>query len=340
MTPRLLVALTFPLLLAAGLGMGGCSALAPTPAVPDSSAAEAFPRPADGEFSVMTFNLHQYALQEAAAGSEGSAPKPRPGTDALVEAIRRAAPDVLALQEMGDSAAWTEFKFRLREAGLEYRYEEYLPRDGQSFHLALLSRLPIVARQPHTDDLYTIGPTQFPVQHGFLDVTLEIHPDYHLRLLAADLKSKVFHEYGQAEMRRNEARLLCNHIRAVLDENPAANLLVVGDFGDTPDSRPLREILTYQDKPILFDLRPTDPLGDAWTQRQTDDTHQRVDYMLVNSGLLHETVAAKLYVVRTPGLVAASDHCPLVAIFSAREQGPESAPDLSLRKPADFPQHD
>ena len=118
MTPRLLVALTFPLLLAAGLGMGGCSALAPTPAVPDSSAAEAFPRPADGEFSVMTFNLHQYALQDAAAGSEGSAPKPRPGTDALVEAIRRAAPDVLALQEMGDSAAWTEFKFRLREAGL------------------------------------------------------------------------------------------------------------------------------------------------------------------------------------------------------------------------------
>ena len=82
MTPRLLVALTFPLLLAAGLGMGGCSALAPTPAVPDSSAAEAFPRPADGEFSVMTFNLHQYALQDAAAESEGSAPKPRPGTDA------------------------------------------------------------------------------------------------------------------------------------------------------------------------------------------------------------------------------------------------------------------
>ncbi len=336
MNPRRMVALVIPLLLA-GLGGGGCSALAPVPSTPNPSTGD-FPRPAAGEFSVMTFNLHQYALQSD--GAESHPPAPRPGTEGLVDAIRRVSPDILVVQEMGDTVAWTDFKFRLREAGLDYRYEDYLPREGQTSHLALLSRCPVVARQPHTDDLYTIGPTQFPVQHGFLDVTIEVNPDYQFRLLAAHLKTKVFHEYGQAEMRRNEARLLCNHVRAALDDNPTANLLVVGDFGDIPDSRPLREIQTYQNKPILFDLRPADPLGDAWTQRLPDDTHQRVDYMFVNAGMLNETVVDKLYVVRSAPLAEASDHSPLVAVFAAREQGPESAPDLARHRPPSFPEHD
>ena len=322
-------ALAAPILLA--LLAAGCRPAGPSSAAPARSA---------DRFTVMTFNLNQYALADRDGNADTLEPKPPREADAILAAIRQAAPDILAVQEMGDPAAWADFQARLRAAGLDYPHAEYLRQDPQDRNLALLSRFPIAACRFHTNDTFTIGPGEFPVRRGFIEADIDVHSTYRLRLLVAHLKSKVFHEYGQAEMRRNEARLLCNHIRAVLDENPAANLLVVGDFGDTPDSRPLREILTYQDKPILFDLRPTDPLGDAWTQRQTDDTHQRVDYMLVNSGLLHETVAAKLYVVRTPCLVAASDHCPLVAIFSAREQGPESAPDLSLRKPADFPQHD
>ncbi len=335
MNQRLLVALS--VLLAAGLGLatGGCSALAPAGSPADDDRAEAFPQPAADEFSVMTFNLHRYALQDR---NDGTTPAPRPEAEALIEVIRQAAPHVLAVQEMGDPAAWSDFKYRLRQAGLDYRYEEYLRQDPEDGNLAVLSRHPIVGRQALTNDLYTIGPTQFPVQRGFIELDIEINPAYRFRLLVAHLKSKVFHEYGQAEMRRNEARLLGNHVRAALDANPHVNLLVVGDLNDLPDSRPLREIHTYQGEPLLFDLRPADSFGDAWTLRMDDDVHQRSDFILANAGMLNEVRIDKTYVARVPGLGSASDHRPLVATFVAQERGAESAPDLIGRRPPVFPQ--
>ena len=332
---------SFGLLIGLGLLACGCSRFDGNTSSPSASKATEFPRPAPGEFSVMTFNVHQYALVSPDKNSDTLDPKPREETEALIETIRQVSPDILAVQEMGDPAAWEDFKSRLQKAGLDaYTSEEYLRIDPEDRNIALLSKFPIVARNSHTNDLYTIGPTQFPVLRGFLDVEIEVTPAYRFRLLVAQLKSKVFHEYGQAEMRRNEARLLCNHVRAALAENPDANLLVVGDFNDVPDSRVLREIHTYQEKPILFDLRPVDDAGDAWTQRIPADSHQRVDYVLANAGMLNEALLSKSFALRSPRLLTASDHRPLVAAFVAREQGPESAPDLATRRPPEFPEND
>ncbi|MDD2239586.1 MAG: endonuclease/exonuclease/phosphatase family protein [Kiritimatiellae bacterium] len=341
-TLRATVALScMTLLTAVSLGSAGCSRFATSPGnVPRPPPSAALPRPDAGEFSVMTFNLNHYRLEAPPTASDSLQPVPRPEADALVETIRHAAPDILAVQGMGPPAAWAEFQYRLRAVGLEYRYDDYLPCEDQDIQLGVLSRFPIVARQPHTDDRYTIGPSQFPVLRGFIDITLEPNPDYQIRLLSAHLKSKRFHEYGQAEMRRNEARLLGNHIRAALDEHPNINLLVLGTFNDDPGSRVLRDILTYQDKPVLFDLRPVDEAGDAWTYRTDTDTHLRQDYVLVNRGLLNEVVLAKTGILRSAALLTATDHRPLIATFVAREQAQDQAPDLSARTPPVFPEYD
>ena len=315
----------------------GCSC---PPASPAASEAAAFPRPAEGEFSVMTFNLNQYALVDRDGSSDALEPKPREETEAIIDVIQQVAPDVLAVQEMGDPAAWAEFKHRLRHAGLEYGNEEYLRRGKSDLNLAVLSRFPIVARHSHVDDTYTIGPTQFPVLRGFVEIDVEVRPEYRLRLMVAHLKSKVFHSFGQAEMRRNEARLLNNHVRAALDENPAVNLLVVGDLNDDPSSATLREITAYQRKRLLHDLRPADPVGDAWTHRLDDDVYHRGDYMLASDGLLPEALPEKTYAVRSADLLRATDHRPIVATFVAAERGPEAAPDLSRRLPPEIPQND
>ena len=299
-----------------------------------------YPRPAEGEFSVMTFNLNRYALVDRDGNPDTLEPKPREEADAIIEVIREVSPDILAVQEMGDPAAWAEFKYSLRQAGLDYGYEEYLRRGKSELNLALLSRFPITARRPHTNDTYTIGPAQFPVLRGFIEVDVEINPAYRLRLIVAHLKSKVFHSFGQAEMRRNEARLLNNHIRDALKENPAVNLLVVGDLNDDPNSAALREIRTYQRKILLHDLRPVDAAGDAWTRRENDDSYQRIDYLLASDGLLPEVLTGKTYAVRSPLLLQASDHWPLVGTFAAAERGPEEAPDLSSRLPPEIPQND
>jgi endonuclease/exonuclease/phosphatase family metal-dependent hydrolase len=321
------------------LGGAGCfraPSAEPLPAVPEAP----FPRPAAGEFSVMTFNLNQYALLDRDGDADTLEPKPPEEAGSIVEVIRQVSPDVLAVQEMGDPAAWAEFKYSLRQAGLDYPHEEYLRRGRSVLNLAVLSRFPVVATNSHVDDVYTIGPTKFPVMRGIVEIDLEVHPQYRLRLMVAHLKSKVFHSFGQAEMRRNEARLLNNHIRRALESDPDVNLLVVGDFNDTPASAALRDIASYKRRRILHDLRPVDAVGDAWTHRQNDDTYHRIDYMLASPGLLPEVVPDKTYVVRSPRLAGASDHRPLVATFVAAERGAETAPDLSKRLPPEIPQND
>ena len=164
-----------PLLAAVLLGLAvcpwlvGCSQPSATDeAAPaeQAPAASAFPRAAEGEFSVMTFNLNQYALVSRDGDPDTLEPKPREEAAAIIEAIRQAAPDVLAVQEMGDPAAWAEFKYSLRNAGLDYGHEEYLRRGKHELNIAVLSRFPIVEKNSHTDDTYTIGPAQFPVLRG------------------------------------------------------------------------------------------------------------------------------------------------------------------------------
>lgn len=319
-------ALAAPILLA--LLAAGCRPAGPSSAAPARSA---------DRFTVMTFNLNQYALADRDGNADTLEPKPPREADAILAAIRQAAPDILALQEMGDPAAWADFQARLRAAGLDYPHAEYLRQDPQDRNLALLSRFPIATCRFHTNDTFTIGPGEFPVRRGFIEADIDVHSTYRLRLLVAHLKSKVFHEYGQAEMRRNEARLLANHVRAVLKENPDANLLVAGDLNDNPDSDPIRSLLEYQDKPLLFDLRPEDADRDAWTYREGADTHYRIDYLLASPGLLPEVELDRTCVLDSQGLARASDHRPLLATFFAADRGPESAPDLANRKPCAFP---
>jgi endonuclease/exonuclease/phosphatase family metal-dependent hydrolase len=327
-----------------GLGTSGCSWFeSSAPASPPAAAPaaeSAFPRPAAGEFSVMTFNLNQYALIDRDGNADTLEPKPPEEAQAIIETIRQVSPDILAVQEMGDPAAWEEFKFSLRQAGLDYGQEEYLRRGKHELNIAVLSRFPIVGRHSHVDDTYTIGPAKFPVMRGIIEVDIEVNPAYRFRLMVAHLKSKVFHSFGQAEMRRNEARLLGNHVRAALKENPAVNLLVVGDLNDDPGSAPLREIHSYKKELLLHDLRPVDATGNAWTHRENDDTYQRIDYMLASAGLLPEVLTGKTYAVRSPQLLKASDHWPLVATFVAAERDADAAPDLSKSLPPEIPQND
>lgn len=296
----------------------------------------------DGEVSVMTFNVHQYGLRKAPDDPAVLEPKPDTEAAAIVETIRLASPDILVVQEMGAPEAWAEFQFRLREAGLSgYAYDAYVRRGRHDLNIALLSRFPIVANDSHLDDSYTIGPAQFPVMRGFLDVTVQVNPDYKLHIIGGHLKSKVFHSFGQAEMRRNEARLLGNHVRAALRANPDDNLLVLGDFNDDPNSAPLRAICQEKKVPVVFDLRPVDTSGAAWTHRSNEDCYTRIDYTLVSTGLLPEAIPEKTYIPEAQHLPIASDHRPLIATFVASDRSAD-APlhDISTRVPPNIAEND
>lgn len=283
-------------------------------------------RPGEDEFSVMTYNTLRYSLEDRDHDGQRDDPKPPEERDALISLIAEVDPDVLALEEIGDAAIFAELKQALETAGLAYGFEEFLQRNANSdrqVNLAVLSRLPIVSHQSHTDDVYTIGDAKdVPVARGFIDVDIGVNPAYRFKLMVAHLKSKVYHELGQTEMRRNEARLLNKHVRTALKEDPRMNLLVVGDLNDTYESRAIREVIGNQ-TPYLFDLRPKDFVGDAWTHfRRRHDEYSRIDYMLASEYMLPEVVTEKTRVVRDPRTYQASDHRPVVAVFRAQDVAP------------------
>jgi len=268
-------------------------------------------------FSVMTYNLHQYALMDRDDDGAADDPKPKAEREAVVALIAKERPDVLAVQEMGGKTVFGEFREALGAAGLDYPYAELLQRGRWEINLAVLSRFPIVSAQHHTNDWYTIGPAKVPVSRGFLDVTIQVNSDYQFRLLSAHLKSKVYSKLGQTEMRRNEARLLNKNIRAILKESPGLNLLVVGDMNDDYQSAPLREVSGRRGGKMT-DLRPVDSAGDAWTYfMAARDQYNRLDYFFVSEGMLPEVLKERSRIVRDPLTIRASDHRPLIAVFQA-----------------------
>ena len=288
--------------------------------------------PARGEFSVMCYNLCRYSLADRDGDGQKNDPKPSVEHDAVIELISAAQPDILAVQEIGSPSVFEEFRYALRNAGLDYEHTEYLQRGQSEINLAVLSRFPIVSRQPHTDDTYTIGEAEISVLRGFLDVEIQVNPNYKFRLMNAHLKSKVFHALGQTEMRRNEARLLNKHIRRILKESPEENLLVLGDFNDTYRSAPLREI-TGSKHEHLRDLRPRDEAGNVWTHFSPDiDQYDRIDYTLVSRGMEPEVVFERSRVLSDPRTYQASDHRPLIVVFRDSE-----TPATPRREPVNGP---
>ena len=275
--------------------------------------------PEADSFSVMTYNVRQYALMDRDGGGEADDPKPQEERDAVIQLITAARPDVLALQEMGNELAFSKFKAALRSAGLDYPYAELLQRGQIEINLAVLSRFPIVSVQHRTNDRYSIGPAKVPVARGFLDVDIQVNPTYRFRLINAHLKSKVYSPLGQTEMRRNEARLLNKAVRDILDENPEINLLVANDMNDDYASAPLREVAGRRGGQ-LTDLRPVDSAGDAWTCfHAATDSHSRFDYLFVNEGMKPEVIREQTRVVRDPLTYKASDHRPVIGVFRAAD---------------------
>jgi len=276
--------------------------------------------PQTDTFSVMTYNLHQYALTDRDGGGKPDDPKPENARRAAVQLIAKEHPDVLAVQEMGDAAVFAQFRDDLRSAGLDYPYAELLERGRNDINLAVLSRFPIISVQHHTNEWYSIGESKVPVARGFLDVDIQVNLKYRFRLLTAHLKSKVYSRLGQTEMRRNEARLLNKIIRGILNESPEINLLVAGDLNDDYNSAPLREVSGKRGGPMT-DLRPADSGGDVWTYFYAAvDGYSRFDYFFVNKGMLSEVVRKQTRVVRDPLTYEASDHRPVIAVFRAADQ--------------------
>src|ERR1700680_2061494 len=172
------------------------------------------------------YNIENYLEMNRRQG-EKAVPRPKPEREkkTLIRIIKEIHPDILGVAEMGPPDQFEEFKKRLKEAGLEFPFTEYVSGADRDRHLALLSRFEMVERRSERDLFFDLNGQREPVQRGFLDDPIEVSPTLRLRVVGAHLKSKLVAASGEALLRLNEARLLRQHIDAALTKEPNQNLL-------------------------------------------------------------------------------------------------------------------
>jgi endonuclease/exonuclease/phosphatase family metal-dependent hydrolase len=276
-------------------------------------------------FRVATYNLQNYL--DAPAGTRPA--KSEVSKVKIREGILAAKPDVLAVQEIGGLTALHELRDSLKREGLQFVDSEIVYGWDTNIYVGVLSRFPITARRPRTNDSFALFEKEYRVRRGFAEVDIHVNDRFSFTLIAAHLKSKLsFYEEDEQEMRAQEATLLRRHVDAILGPNPKANVVVLGDLNDTQDSVTVRTVIAR--KNALIDTRPFEDNGDdqpsanprhppriTWTHYYgKEDSFRRVDYILLSRNLARHWVAAESRVVRIPNWGVASDHRPVVAAFT------------------------
>ncbi len=282
-------------------------------------------------FRVATYNVENYI--DAPAGTRPL--KSAEGRAKIRESLRALNADVVAFQEMGSTNAFLELRASLKAEGLDYPHWEHVSGWDTNIHVAVLSKFPFSARRPHTNESFLLFGRRFRVSRGFAEVDVRVNNNYSFTLITTHLKSRrPVPEADEAELREQEAMILREKTDAILSKNPDANLVVLGDFNDTKDTKSTRAIIG-RGRTALIDTRPAERNGDnqpnpnprfeprniTWTHHYgKEDTYSRIDYILLSRGMVNEWNKDESFVLALANWGVGSDHRPVVATFTAADK--------------------
>lgn len=283
-------------------------------------------------FRIAAYNVENYIDQPTETRRIVKSPEAKAK---IRESIHALNPDVISFEEMGSTNALLELRAALKAEGLDFPYWEHVSGFDTNIHLAVLSKFPITARRPHTNENFLLDGRRFSVSRGFLEVDIQVTTNYSFTLLGAHLKSKrPVPEADEAELRLQEAKLLRERVDALLQANPNAHVIVLGDFNGTKDSASTKAVIGTG-KLKLIDTRPAErngdnapnpnprfsPLNVTWTYYYgVQDTYSRIDYILLSPGMAREWIKSETYVLARPNWGVGSDHRPIVAGFEAEDK--------------------
>src|SRR6516162_54033 len=280
-------------------------------------------------FRVATYNVENYLDQPTESRPQPKSAAARAGVRESIHALN---PDVLALEEMGNLSALMELRGSLKAEGLDFPYWELVNGEDTNVHVAVLSKLPIVGRRPHTNETFLLDGRRFRVSRGFAELDFRAAPDFTFTLLVAHLKSRrAVPEADESEQRLQEAKVLRRIVDKNLTVHPDARLVVLGDFNDVKDSDSTKEIIGHGSSKLV-DTRPAERNGDnapapntwfeprkiTWTHYYgKEDTYSRIDYILLSRAMARFWDKTNTYVLTLSNWGVASDHRPIVATFRA-----------------------
>ncbi len=292
------------------------SALACVRGVPAAPAADALP-PAPAELRIVSYNTYNFwPLSKPQIKSVES-------RQMVVSVLHNLDPDMAVLIEIGGADALKELVELLAKAGTSYPFTSMVQGEDPDRNICIISKWkPVLVKNEEMLN-YNLFGRAVRVQRGFAHLVFEWANGYRLHLLGAHLKSKLFDARGQTDMRRYEARLLRYQVTDILKTEKDANVLVVGDLNDSPDSSPLNTLCDRRAKARdqLFDLRPVDKYNQSWSHLQDEsDAYSRIDYTLASYGLLPEVVWEKTLIPFLTDWYIASDHRPLLVTLTPTDK--------------------
>jgi endonuclease/exonuclease/phosphatase family metal-dependent hydrolase len=302
--------------------------LPPTRAVAEAVIAQpqiAVPHPAlplddaKSQLRFITYNLENWLTMERHPEHSPlkSAPKPELEKKAAIQLLKLHHPDVLGVCEIGTPADLLELQQRLKNSGLDLPHSYYTGGGDPTRHLALLSRFPITTTAKPAQSDYQLDGKIFLINRGILDATVAANGKIY-RFLGVHLKSKRDVEQADQEViRLNEAKLLRRHIETIFKAEPAARLIVYGDFNDTRATPAIKTITgKYGGPDYLTAIPAKDSHGEAWTHYWAlQDLYSRIDFVMVSAALKPEVDFHGSRILDDASWNEASDHRALLALF-------------------------
>ena len=281
------------------------------------------------ELVFMGYNLKNYLKMKRRIDGDSveNAPKPEREVEGIVTMIAKGKPDAVGLVEIGTMEEVQDLQRRLKAKGLDLPHAEIIRAYDEVRRIALISKCPIVSTDHQTELGYLLGEQRFLFRRGIFDATIQVNPDYQLRVLGVHLKSKreiqdATETTNEALMRRNESHLLRKHTEAIMTAAPETNLIVFGDFNDTRNEIPIKAIQgKYGTAGYLKDIQAADDLGYKWTYCWNyADQYSRFDFLFANKPLVKEIDRDRSFIVSDPVWFTASDHRPVVTTIVAKDR--------------------
>ncbi|MEM7105495.1 MAG: endonuclease/exonuclease/phosphatase family protein [Bacteroidota bacterium] len=243
----------------------------------------------------------------------------------LIKALRIADADIVVLQEF-------EHVQFLRQIALDsipdmgYRFFADNESIGWYMNVVVMSRVPLgiiygygALHTPaeYVDELTgrKVYETQSMINTRMWSIDVLVNDEYSFLLSAVHLKAGP--GARNEAMRLGQIQFLKGQYERFLKENTNKNILVVGDFNATPDSKEMQYMLDGN-SPARF----VDNLDDHIFTHPADSLKWRIDYILPNYNMQAELVEHSLQVkyffdMETQNKLA--DHLPLVAEFVTKD---------------------
>ncbi|MBI4706124.1 MAG: endonuclease/exonuclease/phosphatase family protein [Deltaproteobacteria bacterium] len=264
---------------------------------------------------ILNWNVHNLVNDK----DDDPAPYEEPVSSAKWEAHRKAAGKVLAdidadiavLQEIENLAVLDALNDE--ELGGRYVASALVDaNDPRGLDIGVLSKIELGEVKSHKDEDFVKVGTEGPYYRYSRDC-LEVHLEYNGRrlvLLGVHYKAKENDDPDKRLAEAQRTRQIADEIRAA---DPAAGIVILGDFNDTPGSPAYS--WTVGKEPEEYTNAPESvPEKDRWTFNYNGKL-ELVDQQMSSPVLAPMLDKKQVRILHTDAVEAASDHAPVVACY-------------------------